>query len=295
MLSPMGVAIVRTPRTPWFRQKVVTIRAGNYSVRLPATSPLAEIYLRIPSHMSQLGVAATMLKKKYFDLAAMDIGANIGDTACIIKSGADIPLWCIEGDDYTYGLLEQNLRQFQNTSAYKLFLGAKTGALAATFEKSGWNATIKPDHSARQQIKIVSLDDFLAAQPKAPAFKLVKIDAEGFDCAIIRGAQRFLGQARPVLTFEYNRDNMEAIGENGLDTLHLLTDLGYSQVAFHDSFGRFFSAAPLSDGVFIRDMHDYADGKHGAVYYFDLTVFHQDDDDIARQFIEAERERRLNQ
>lgn len=291
----MGVALVRTPKTPWFGQKMTTIRIGNYSIQLPSASQLADIYQRIPGHMSQLRVVASLLKKKYPDLAAMDIGANVGDTACLIKSGADTPLWCIEGDDYTFGLLEQNLRQLPNASAHKLFLGEKTGALAATFEKSGWNATIKPDASAGQKISIVSLDDFLATQLKAPAFKLVKIDAEGFDCAIIRGAQKFLGRARPALTFEYNRDNMEAIGENGLDTLSLLSGLGYSQVAFHDCNGRFLATAALSDAALIRDMHDYADGKHSAVYYFDLTVFHHDDDDIARQFIEAERARRLNQ
>jgi hypothetical protein len=139
----------------------------------------------------------------------------------------------------------------------------------------------------------VSLDDFLAARPKAPAFKLVKIDAEGFDCAIIRGAQNFLRQTRPVLTFEYNRDNMEAIGDKGLDTLALLAGLGYSQVAFHDCSGRFFATTTLADATFLQDLHDYADGKHGAIYYFDLTVFHREDDDIARRFVEAERARRL--
>jgi FkbM family methyltransferase len=295
LLSPFGVAVQRAEKRSWFPTKIATIRVGGYFIRLPQANPLAEIYRRVPGYMSHLGVAASLLKSKYPGLAVLDIGANVGDTACIIKSGADVPLWCVEGDDYTFGLLEGNLRQFQNVAAHKLFLGEKTGTLAATFEKSGWNATIKPDDSAAQKIQIVSLDDFLAAQPKAPEFKLMKIDAEGFDCAIIRGAQNFLRQARPALTFEYNRDNMEAIGENGLDTLSLLSGLGYSRVAFHDCDGRFFATATLSDTSFIRDLHDYADGKHGAIYYFDLTVFHRDDDETAWQFIEAERARRLNE
>jgi FkbM family methyltransferase len=236
------------------------------------------------------------LKKKYPGLAAMDIGANVGDTACIIKTAADIPLLCIEGDDYAFGFLEKNIRQFQNTAAHKLFLGEKTGEISAAFEKSGWNTTIKPGESAAaKKIKIAGLDDFLSARPDASAYKLVKIDAEGFDCAIIRGAVKFLKQAHPVLAFEYNRDNMEAIGEGGLDTLSLLAGLGYSQVVFHDCHGRFFSAAPMSDTAFIRDLHDYADGRHGAIYYFDLTLFHEDDAEVAEVFVRTERARRLKQ
>ena len=119
---------------------------------------------------------------------------------------------------------------------------------------------------------------FSPTRPGAANYKLVKIDTEGFDCPIIRGGAKFIRQTRPVIAFEYNRDNMEAIGEKGLDTLSLLSGLGYSQVAFHDCDGRFFATAPMSDTAFIRDLHDYADGKHGAIYYFDLTVFHRDDD-----------------
>jgi len=167
--------------------------------------------------------------------------------------------------------------------------------VAVTFDKAGWNTTIKSSQAAdSQSIKITSLDDFMSAQQAAATCKVVKIDAEGFDCSIIRGAAKFIRQSHPVLMFEYNRDNMDAIGENGLDTLRMLSDLGYSQVVFHDCYSRFFTDALLSNDGLVRDMLDYADGKHGAIYYFDLTVFHQDDTDVAIEFVKAERARRIN-
>jgi FkbM family methyltransferase len=246
-------------------------------------------YSQFPESAGQLGRLASLLKTKYPNLAAMDIGANVGDTACIIKSAADIPLLCIEGDEFSFGFLKKNVSQFQNVSIHKLFLGEKTETISATVEKTGWNTTIKPgsDTSAKK-IDMTSLDDFLANQSGAANYRLIKIDTEGFDCPIIRGGAKFIQQTHPVIAFEYNRDNMDAIGENGLETLAMLERLGYSIIVFHDCYGRFFCSASLADQALIRNLHDYADGKHGAIYYFDVTIFHKDDDDVARAFVTAE-------
>jgi FkbM family methyltransferase len=295
VLAPAGFAVQRVKKNNPWGSAIVTTRIGRFSIRVPRTNQVSTEYQDNPCYMSELAELASLLKKKYPGLSAIDIGANVGDTACIIKTAVDIPLVCIEGNDYTFGLLEENIRQFQNVTAYKLFLGEKTGTMTATFEKAGWNTTIKPGQGdGAQTISLVSLDDFLATKPVASGCKLMKIDTEGFDCSIIRGAAKFLQQSRPALMFEYNRDNMEAIGEKGTDTLAMLRDLGYSQVIFHDCNGRFFTANALSDDALVGDLLDYADGKHGAIYYFDLTMFHREDTDVALEFIKAERARRVN-
>ncbi len=272
---------------------MVTTQIGPFSIQAPRTNPATAVYEDHPEHMEELAGLVTLLKEKYPNLSAMDIGANIGDTACIIKSAADIPLVCIEGDDVTFAQLQQNIRQFESVSAHKLFLGEKTGDVTATFDKVGWNTTIQPVQSAgARTIKIMSLDDFVASEPIPASCKLLKIDAEGFDCSIIRGAAKFLQQTHPVIMFEFNRENMSAIGEKGLDTLAMLQNLGYSKLAFHDCNGRFFTGADFSEETLMRDLLDYSDGKLGSIYYFDITAFHQDDDDVAGRFIAAERSRR---
>lgn len=293
-LAPAGLAVQRVPKSNPWDSPVITIKVGNYSLQAPRNGQMATLYSGTSHYMSQLATLARVMKKKYPGLSAIDIGSNIGDTACVIKTVADIPLVCIEGDDFTFEFLQQNLRQLQNVTAHKVFLGEKTGNIAASFEKAGWNTTIKPGDSASSQtIRIVSLDDFLAGQP-ATACKLVKIDAEGFDCSILRGAKKFLQQSRPALTFEYNRDNMRAIGEKGLDTLVMLRDLGYSRTVLHDCNGRFFTDVELANEAAWRDSLDYADGREGMIYYFDLTMFHQEDADAAGEFINTERARRSN-
>jgi FkbM family methyltransferase len=272
------------------------MQVGRYLIQVPGTNQLSATYAAFPDYSGHLGRLTTLLNNKYPGLTGLDIGANVGDTACIIKSAADIRLLCIEGDDLTFGLLEQNIRQFNNVSAYKMFLGEKTETISATLDKVGWNTTLIPNTAQNgKKIKIISLDDFLVTQSDTAAIKLVKIDTEGFDCSIIRGARKFLGRAEPVITFEYNRGNMDAIGEKGLDTLAMLSDLGYSLFGLHDASGRFFTMAPLSNDELIRDVHDYADGRNGTMPYYDFTLFHERDRDVAEGFSKIERARRAAQ
>jgi len=294
LLSPAGIAVARTQKTPWkWGNSIMTARIGRYSIEVPSSSPVAWHYSHAPDLVGQLGRLTSLLKKKYPDLSAMDIGANVGDTACIIKSAEDIPLLCIEGEEFIFSFLKKNIVQFSNTTAHQLFLGEKTGVASVVFENAGWNLTLKPGAGpSTTSIKLTSLDDFMATQPGGLMFKLLKIDTEGFDCNIIRGAMNFLRNFTPAITFEYNRGNMDAIGEPGLPTLFKLQELGYSNMIFHDQNGRFLLSATMADHALIKDLHEYADCVHGRTGYLDITVFHSKDADVAEAFLELERSRR---
>jgi FkbM family methyltransferase len=292
-LSPLGIAIIETERPKWMRRNsVVTTQIGRYAIQVPSNNPISSWYLSHPNYSSQLGRLTSLARNKFPNLAVIDIGANVGDTACIIKTAEDVPLLCIEGDDYTFSFLQKNVAQFKNTTAHKMFLGEKTVEITAQLEKSGWNTTIKPAEasSSASRMSITSLDDFILTRPDVDTFKLLKIDTEGFDCSIIRGAKQFIQRVSPVITFEFNRENMDAINEPGIETLFMLADLGYSHIAFHDSHGRFLCATTLNDRGLIHDLYNFADGNPGrSIFYYDLTVFSKSDNDIALAFMNKER------
>ena len=248
LLAPVGFSIEREQKRPWvWCEPNATVKVGNYTIAIPRTNPLAEVYLRYPDSASHLGQLVSLLEKKYPHLSAIDIGANVGDTACILKSAADIPILCIEGDAVSFGFLKENLKRFKNVSFKEMFLGERSGAIRADFEKGGWNTTIKPgaSHSAKS-VELTSLDDLLSSQANRSNYKLLKIDTEGFDCPIIRGGFRYINEVQPVIAFEYNRENMEAIGETGLDTLAALFKAGYSRIFFRHGAGGFADHQRLS-------------------------------------------------
>ena len=64
-----------------------------------------------------LGRLVTLAYGTYPDLAVIDVGANVGDTAAVIKAGADVPVFCIEGDPQIYPILQRNTRRLPGTTA----------------------------------------------------------------------------------------------------------------------------------------------------------------------------------
>ncbi len=293
LLSPLGIAVGRVEKAPWFQSTLVATPVGRYVIDIPGRSPLCSCYLNRPGFGLQLGRLVSEVRRKYPNLKVIDVGANVGDSACIIKSAEDVPVLCIEGDDSIFEILKRNLQSLTNTAAHKFFLGEKNEVLSAHFDKAGWNGTILPDTTGSAPgITITKLDDFIVTQPGWSDYKLLKTDAEGFDCRIIRGGRDFIRQVKPVITLEYNRENMGAIGDNGLDTLSMLAELGYSDVVFHDNTGRLLCATKLSDFALVKDLHEYADGDKAEIYYYDITLFDQNDSDVAQTFVAAERQYR---
>jgi len=175
---------------------------------------------------------------------------------------------------------------------HNFFLGEKSETISARFEKAGWNSTIVPSNNgSSRELELTSLDDFMHTVVDFLNCKVLKIDTEGFDCRIVRGGLDFLKRVRPVIAMEYNRDNMSRIGETGIETLGMLKDNGYGTILFYDGQGRLVLSTNLTNTDAINDLHQYANGRNGAIYYYDLCLFHQDDADVAAAFETAERER----
>jgi FkbM family methyltransferase len=239
LMSPWGFAVQRTRKVKWhLPSSIMTAKVGRYVIQVPGINPMFTYYETQPEFTSQLGRLTTLVKKKYPGLAVIDIGANVGDTACLIKSAEDVPVICIEGDDKSFEFLQKNLAQLKDATAHKLFLAEKTETISASLACAGWNTTILPgSDGATKPVQVMRFDDFITQQPGWENCQLLKIDTEGFDCQIIRGATKFIGQVFPVIFFEYSRQSMELIGERGIDTLHQLAGLGYSRILLHDSGG----------------------------------------------------------
>lgn len=296
MLSPLGFAIERTRKRKWlWPNSILEIKVGRYVIKTPGMNPVFWYYQENPGFVGQLGVLTTLVHEKYPQAGVIDIGANVGDTACIIKTAADVPLLCVEGDEISFKFLQKNIAQMPNTTAHKLFLAEKTDTISGSLACVGWNTTILPgSEKSDKAIKVVQFDEFITTQPGWENYKLLKIDTEGFDCPILRGSTQFIRQVLPVIFFEYNLKSMQLIGETGLDTLFMLGELGYSHIAFHDSGGRFIGSTKLADRETVKDWHDYASGKNSQIYYMDITVFHERDADLAEKYLAHERKQRLD-
>ncbi|NCT95656.1 MAG: FkbM family methyltransferase [Chitinophagaceae bacterium] len=270
--------------------RIYPVQVGNYRIDMPGNNPQISNYKYEPQVNSQLGRLTACLAQKYPDISVIDIGANVGDTIAVIKTHIEVPVIGIEGDDISYRFLEKNTRQFQQVSIIKEFLGEKKETVQVAFEKGGWNTTLVPS-STGQSLTLKTLDQVLTEhRMEQRRLKLLKIDCEGFDTIIIRGAGDLLRKQKPVLYFEYNKTNMEAIGEDGLSTLFALEQFGYRRAVFFDNKGRYFMSLPLSQRDIITQIHHYADETHSEIAYYDLCLFHEEDAELEARFVEQERD-----
>ncbi|HYW50101.1 MAG TPA: FkbM family methyltransferase [Gemmatimonadaceae bacterium] len=211
----------------------------------------------------------TLAHGKYPDLAVIDIGANVGDTAAVIKAGGDVPVFCIEGDPQIFPILQRNTRRLPGTTALHALLGEHEEDVRVAFEKEGWNLTVLPQErhpgssasraltdATTRTVSLTTLDLGTRAMADSSRYRLLKVDTEGFDCRILRGGMQFIERVKPIITLEYNRDNTDRIGEPGLPTLLALRALGYGHVAVCDESNRLLLATSLHDEALLHDLHD---------------------------------------
>jgi len=272
-------------------RREVAVRVGDFLLVMDPINPLAQEFQHNPGYSSALGRLTAEVVRKYPEAAVLDVGANVGDTAAIVKSAADVPVVCVEGDPGCVPFLTRNVRQFRDVTVHEVFLDERTGPAVVSLEKQGWNTTIIPGDGPAS-VMFVALDDLMASIPTADRIKLVKIDTEGFDTRILRGARRLIATNRPALYFEYNRHAMLGSGEDGFAALTGLCEQGYDSVLFYEATGRFVLASSLGETGLMRDLHEYCAANRGLVRYFDVCVFHDTDRDVAEAFIARERRHR---
>jgi FkbM family methyltransferase len=265
--------------------QISKVKVGNYFIDMPGNNVQISTYKYRPDANDLLGTLSLCVAKKYPGLSVIDIGANVGDTVAVIKTAIDVPVIGIEGDNVSYQFLERNTKQFENVLILKQFLGDKKQTLQVELEKSGWNTTLIPTEGKGQELTLLTLDEVLEQQKlSSREIKVLKVDCEGFDTIILRGATGLIQSQKPAIFFEYNKTSMEAIHEDGLSTLLSLEKCGYRSVLFFDNYGRYMLTAPINDHALIKQLHNYSEDGVSQVGYYDVCLFHESDGDIEKEF-----------
>jgi FkbM family methyltransferase len=228
---------------------------------------------------------ASILKAKYHTLHAIDIGANVGDTAALIREFAEIPVLCIEGDPVLLPILTENaIRLGPGVTIEPSFVGEDGKAVNLnSADDLGRNACLVKAMDPQGSVRLRSLRSILTDYPAFCSAKLLKTDTEGFDFDIIRQSLDFIQQSKPVVFFEYDPYLRPNEPHAGLETIEALIRAGYSNFIYYDNFGNFLLQSEASNSSIFSDLDGYlaSNRRHGvAVYYFDICALHQEDADL---------------
>jgi hypothetical protein len=118
--------------------------------------------------------------------------------------------------------------------------------------------------------------------------KMLKIDTDGFDCAIIMSERDLLADKKPVVFFEYDPYFFENLSISGFHVFQHLRDIGYQFAIVYDNTGDYLLSTDLSNVELLQDIHTYFSGR-GGMRYCDICVFHSEDSDLAEKVDNSEK------
>lgn len=167
--------------------------------------------------------------------SVIDIGANLGvyalSMARVVGDSGEVTAF--EPASQTAALLRQSARLngFQQLTVLQQGVAASSGeACLATGDDSELNQLIseEPAGGSRETVALTSLDDWLETRKSRAAISFLKIDAEGQELNILRGARRFLQEQEPLILFEIKHgaalhlELVEAFAAHGYRSYRLL-------------------------------------------------------------------------
>lgn len=140
----------------------------------------------------------------------LDVGANIGCTA-LLFSGLSKTVYAFEPSPTTFEFLEKNILRsgLKNIFLQNIGFGAESSESTLTFapsNRSGGfvsNQTQASDGHTVEKIVIRQMDDVLKSLSISKV-NFIKIDVEGFEGHVLRGAKQTLTACKPIVVMELN-------------------------------------------------------------------------------------------
>lgn len=158
----------------------------------------------------------------------LDIGANIGNHA-LFFAGHFAEVLAFEPNPRTFALLQFNAALKDNVRCFGFGLSDAAGSAQLTVPAGNAGmATLHGDAVSGQAVacRLERADDLPALQGRRVA--LVKIDVEGHEAGVLRGAAALLARDRPVVVFEQTAHDVRADG--GSAVTDLLRAAGYTRL-----------------------------------------------------------------
>ena len=260
----------------WKKEQIskLVIDKGDYYEMIISDPPLAEpikmskkikdywgstrglYFYEMHSMFRNYNTMATETKKrKDFngEMLFLDIGANTGNYCFLTYYNPKIKCIAFEPGEVVYEILQENIKinNLENQiKAYNVALWSKTECRKLKIAKDGKDSglsTLAPnpkrfnsDGFYEQKVKCWSLDDFLAANEGILGNNVIsgcKIDTEGAELDILKGAQETLKKYKPFLIIEYDQKNTKQFGYDKRDIIRFLASIGYTEFTLSEFDG----------------------------------------------------------
>lgn len=180
----------------------------------------------------------------------IDIGSHIGYFSLLasIIVGSSGQVFAIEPEPSNFDQLTTNisLNKFSNIKTFNLALGSKIEQKQFFINKDNdgghalWNVGLHPfnkNSRANPVVKNINTAtlDSLFEENNPDSLKLIKIDVEGSECAILQGGANMIARHNvPYIICEINRFALQQMGTSEKELRHYMELSGYETYLLHD-------------------------------------------------------------
>ena len=188
-----------------------------------------------------------------------DVGANVGQTVAKIRKQLSNPVvHCFEPTPTTFAQLTKRCGKLNNVYLNNVGLADRVGELELyKLESSEMNSFLLPledargDVVAREVVPVTTIDEH-CAQHSIEHIDVLKIDAQGFDLDVIKGARQMIAEHRVHLIY------LELIFSRMYERVPRLDEIyghlansGFELVCFY-RFSFQHDRAAVSDAMFVN-------------------------------------------
>jgi FkbM family methyltransferase len=171
-----------------------------------------------------------------------DVGANVGSytilASVLVGPAGRVVAFEPVADNVAYLRSHITLNGLHNVDVVESAVGAETGSMRFSRHQDRLQGHLDPDGG--EVVPVVALDDYGASGKVRPP-DCIKIDVEGGELAVLRGAFELLRGVRPVVFLATHGDRVRE------DSLNLLREAGY-EVASLGKGGDEWLGRPLPSG-----------------------------------------------
>lgn len=184
------------------------------------------------------------------DSCAVDVGCHLGTVLEVIVDAAPV------GEHYAFeplpDLAEMLRHKFPSVSVHQVALSDHSGT--ETFQQvvqhpaySGLHRRPYPSEVTVHeiQVKVARMDDILPADRRVD---FIKIDVEGGELDVLRGAERTITRFRPTVVFEWGDPAASPYGASKVDVHRFLSHCGLAVSHLHDFLE---GEAPMDEQEFL--------------------------------------------
>jgi len=225
----------------------------------------------------------TFIRAREGPICGIDVGANIGDTILAAFGDSRDQFLAVEPNPEFFEYLGKNVAEIQGVRLSKAVCGAMDGQASYSVATAAGTARFEKSASYGTAMECQRLDTLVLGYSEFSRCNFLKIDTDGHDFEVLRGARKLIAAAMPVILFECDIFKNSNYVEDVLDALRFFASVGYKNALVYDNGGYLFGHLDLSDVSSFSEalFYQMINGR----FYFDVLVMRD-----AGSFLAAEME-----